>query len=277
VSVSVVLPTYNRCRALRATIGDLFLLRGVAEVVVVDDGSTDATPELLGSLREPALRPVRLARNRGTPAARNAGAATARSRWLLFAEDDCRFPPDYATVLLDEAHAQRAQVVGAPMVHPGPDEELGRAVQRARAAARGPGRLDEVSGFPVTPTVTPMLPAPVLVERALVAALGFDEDFGGNAYREETDFFLRAARTGARCVLTPRTYFWERERFSGGSRSRVPGVDEYWRIRNNWRFLRRHAGWLEQHGYIDSPVREQARFAWRRMHELGCRAIDHAR
>jgi glycosyltransferase involved in cell wall biosynthesis len=267
VSVCVVLPTYNRSDALPYSLGDLLQLEGVDEVLVVDDGSTDGTPALLAAVEHPALRVLRLERNRGTPAVRNFAAAATESRWVVFAEDDCRFPRRYAAELLAEAAVQQASIVGAPMVHVGPGEELDVALTRERRAHRGARSLYDVAGFPQEATVTPLLPATALVHRRLIEHLRFDEGYGGNAYREETDFFLRAAQAGARCVLTPRTYFWEERRFGGGqARSRAAG--EYWTLRNNLRFLRRHAGWLRDHGYIASPLGEQARFAGRRLRGL---------
>jgi GT2 family glycosyltransferase len=115
--------------------------------------------------------------------------------------------------------------------------------------------------------VTPLIPAPALVRRALALELRFDEGFRGNAYREETDFFLRATRAGARCLLTPRTYFWEPGRWAGGQQ-RPRAATELWTVRNNWRFLRRHGDWLAEAGHIGSPAGEQARFVGRRLRRL---------
>ncbi len=266
MSVSVVLPTYNRASALPGALSDLLALERVDEVVVVDDGSTDATPSVLAERAHPRLRVVRAPRNEGAPAARNRGVAAARGDWVLFAEDDCRFPADFARVLREEAQAQDAQVVGAPMVHPrgGP---LAPALAAARARAAGDGGLDDVAGFPPAALHTPLLPAPSLVSRALAARVRFDEGYRGNAYREETDFFLRALAAGARLVLTPRTYFWEAGRFPGGQ-ARPRLAAEWWTLRNNWRFLRRHGPWLREAGLISSPAREQLAFTGRRLRGL---------
>ncbi len=267
MSISVVLPTYDRAPALRSNLPGFLALRDVAEVVVVDDGSRDDTLAVLAAIDDPRLRVVAQGDNRGAPAARNAGVAAATGEWVVFLEDDCRFPADFAGVLREEALAHGADVVGAPMVWPRPGEPVEAAVAAARARGAGENGLDEVAGFPPAAIVTPLIPAPALVRRALALELRFDEGFRGNAYREETDFFLRATRAGARCLLTPRTFFWEPGRWPGGqSRSRLAG--ELWTVRNNWRFLRRHGGWLADAGHIDSPAREQAVFVGRRLRRL---------
>ncbi len=263
-----MLPTYDRAPALRVTLPVALAVRALQELVVVDDGSREPVAGVLAELpaarEDPRVRVLRWERNRGVTAARNAGAAVATGTWLLFLEDDCCFPPEYASVLLDEALAHGADVVGAPMVHPRPGEGVENAVQRTRRAGGGDGGLDGVARFPPAAVRTPLLQAPTLVRRAVWERLRFDEAYGGNAYREETDFFVRAARTGAVCVLTPRTFFWEAGRFPGGQ-PRAPLRAEAWTWRNNWRFLRRHEPWLVEHGLVRSARREQAAFLRRRL------------
>jgi len=259
-AISVVLPTYNRADALRRNIHTVLAMEAVDEIIVVIDGSSDATEQVLQRLDEPQLRVVRHNRNRGVAAARNTGAKAARGAWLLFAEDDCRFPPDYGVVLRDEAHRHRAALVGAPLLHLRGDDD------RAQRLAASAPRVDrpspeQVGVFPRRAIETPFVPARVLVRRSVFEELRFDEHFPGNSYREETDFFVRAARAGHRCLFTPATYCWQLDVWRGGTHELRGLRYEYWALRNNWRFLRRHGAWLSQHGYIASPTLAQARFA----------------
>jgi glycosyltransferase involved in cell wall biosynthesis len=261
--VTIVLPTFDRAAALHATLPAIIRMRGVDEIVVVVDGSRDGTSALLDTVADPRLRVLACSENGGAPAARNRGVAAATSGWVVFAEDDCWFPGDYAELLLEEARRTDADVVGAPMVHPRPGEPLAAAVARTRAQRRGDGGLDEPAGFPAAPIETPLLPAPSLVRREVAARVGFDEGYRGVAYREETDFFLRAQYDGARCVLTPATWFAEAGRWPGGQ-ARHWLLEELSTLRGNWRFLRRHRRWLVERGLIASPLREQLAFAGRR-------------
>jgi len=267
VTVSAVLPTYDRAAALRATFPAALAVAGVDELLVVDDGSPTPVVDVLRGCADDRVRVLRHERNRGVTAARNTGAEHARSAWLLFLEDDCAFPSDYAQQLLDQAHRLDADVVGAPMVHPRRGEPVEQAVARSRSLGGGDGGLDGVARFPERPVETPLLQAPTLVRRSLWEALRFDEAYAGNAYREETDFFVRAARAGARCVLTPATCFWEAGRWSGGQ-PRHPVRAEWWTWRNNWRFLRRHEPWLVEQGLVRSAGREQLRFTGRRLRKM---------
>ncbi|WP_150118011.1 glycosyltransferase family 2 protein, partial [Meiothermus taiwanensis] len=85
---SVVIPTYNRAQLLARTVRAFLAQDGVPfEVIVVDDGSTDATPEVLAGFRDPRLRVLRQP-NAGLASARNAGLLQARGQYVLFNDDD---------------------------------------------------------------------------------------------------------------------------------------------------------------------------------------------
>jgi glycosyltransferase involved in cell wall biosynthesis/GT2 family glycosyltransferase len=96
--VSVIVPCYNHGRYLRACLESIERQTYPAiETIVVDDGSTDPqTRELLGELEtEPGLRVLRMERNGGPSAARNAAIDLARGRYVL--------PVDADNLLLEDA------------------------------------------------------------------------------------------------------------------------------------------------------------------------------
>jgi glycosyltransferase involved in cell wall biosynthesis len=76
--VSVVIPTFNRLEYLKAAVASCFAgNEGLeVEVVIVDDGSTDGTPEWLETLAGPGIVVV-AGRHRGAAAARNTGLGRA--------------------------------------------------------------------------------------------------------------------------------------------------------------------------------------------------------
>lgn len=94
---TVVVPTYDRPVLLREAV-DSALAQTVedVEVVVVDDASP--TPVALPD--HPRLRVVRLERNGGGAAARNAGLAEARGRWITYLDDDDLLRPAHLEVAL---------------------------------------------------------------------------------------------------------------------------------------------------------------------------------
>jgi rSAM/selenodomain-associated transferase 2 len=89
-SLTIVVPTLDAAARLGATLAACAEWRG-AEVVVVDGGSRDGTPDLA---RAAGARLVEAPRGRGTQLA--AGAAAARGAWLLFLHADTRPAPGWA-------------------------------------------------------------------------------------------------------------------------------------------------------------------------------------
>ncbi|MDQ2084638.1 glycosyltransferase family 2 protein [Xanthobacteraceae bacterium Astr-EGSB] len=92
---SVVIPTYNRAstlgRALASVTAQSF---PAAEIVVVDDGSTDDTAAVLAEYAAWPLRHVVHPRNLGAAAARNSGVEAATSPWIAFLDSDDEWMPD---------------------------------------------------------------------------------------------------------------------------------------------------------------------------------------
>jgi len=87
VSVSVVIPVYNGAATIEGCLNALRAqsLREPYEIIVVDDGSTDDTAELV---RRSGIRLLQQ-QNAGAPAARNRGIAEARGEWVAFTDSDC--------------------------------------------------------------------------------------------------------------------------------------------------------------------------------------------
>jgi len=93
-AVSVVLPTYNRAallgRAIRSVLGQSYK---DFELLVIDDGSTDETSDVLAGFRDRRIRYISLPHNTGAGAARNVGIRTARGKFLAFQDSDDEWMP----------------------------------------------------------------------------------------------------------------------------------------------------------------------------------------
>lgn len=262
--ITLVVPTYNRAAALRLNLPSMLAMRDIAEVIVVDDGSTDDTPAVCEQFVDERLTIIRHETNRGVPVARNTGLAAAAGEWVLFGEDDCRFLEDYATVLRAEAHRHNADIVGAPLLHfPGTVEQIA-AIAAAAPRVERPS-MEDVGAFPRHAIETPFLPARALIRRAIFQQVRFDGGFRVNAYREETDFFVQAARAGFRCIFTGETYCYQFGNWDGGAHQSSTLRYEYWAVRNNWRFLSRHGDWLAEQRYIRGKAISQIRFVLQRV------------
>jgi glycosyltransferase involved in cell wall biosynthesis len=88
-SVSVILPTYNRAnllpRAVRSVLNQTYK---DFELIIIDDGSTDNTVDIVKSFDDPRISYIKLEKNKGAPAALNIGIDRARGQFIAFQDSD---------------------------------------------------------------------------------------------------------------------------------------------------------------------------------------------
>lgn len=109
-STAVLVYSYNKADYLDATLAALAESRGASLIIALDNGSTDATPDVLASWRDrlgcECLKTLRLPVNVGAPAARNWLAAMSEldeMEYVAYLDDDALPPPDWLELL----HAAR--------------------------------------------------------------------------------------------------------------------------------------------------------------------------
>ena len=202
---SVVVPVCGRAGLTRRCLEQLLAdLPPGCEVVVVDDASTDATPQMLESFGD-ALRVLRLEQNRGYGAACNAGAEIAEGEHLVFLNNDTEPQAGWLEALLGYAHAHpEAEVIGARLLYPtgavqhagvvfgqdGYPHNLYAGLPGDHPAATRARRLQAVTG------------ACMLVCRpAFERVQGFDSGFLNSM--EDVDFCLRIGAEGGEVHYCP--------------------------------------------------------------------------
>jgi glycosyltransferase involved in cell wall biosynthesis len=129
---SIVIPTYNRPERLASCLRSLTRLnypRDGFEVIVVDDGSAQPmapTVEPFGSaLNLTLLRQV----NSGPAQARNAGAARAQGKYLVFTDDDCQPHANWLSALSTQLERQPLALVGGHTLNALPHNVFSTASQ----------------------------------------------------------------------------------------------------------------------------------------------------
>jgi polyisoprenyl-phosphate glycosyltransferase len=118
LEVTVVLPVFNEATHVREEVERITAGLTAAgksfEILVVDDGSTDGSADVLDQLvAEDAIRLVRLPRNRGSGFARRVGTEQARGEVVVWTDADMTYPNGDIAALVDELDGGWDQVVGA--------------------------------------------------------------------------------------------------------------------------------------------------------------------
>ncbi|HEV8338451.1 MAG TPA: glycosyltransferase family 2 protein [bacterium] len=185
-ALSVVIPAYNRAEVVAHTLTSLTgqsLPPELYEIIVIDDGSTDRTPEVVSAWEEGGrVRLLRRSDNRGPGAARNDGIRRASGEIVVFVDSDVVVRPDFLSHHL-EAHRQagRAVVCRGPVVPVSEIPAPGAPLGRLPVAALSPSFFD---------------PANASLPRSELLAAGlFDERFGTYGW-EDFDLGFRLRRRG---------------------------------------------------------------------------------
>jgi GT2 family glycosyltransferase len=197
--VSVVVATRDRRDRLAGLLDGLrrqTLAPGRFEVIVVDDGSADDTPELLAAETQRGvldLRVIRLDRSAGPAAARNRGWRVARAAVVAFTDDDCVPDPGWLEAGLGACEEEPGAIVQGPTIPSA--EEWERLGPLAR---------------PFTHTVEVREPDPhlqtcnVFYPRAVLEREdGFDEEVFGRIEGEDADLAWRAIGAGTPTRFAP--------------------------------------------------------------------------
>jgi glycosyltransferase involved in cell wall biosynthesis len=98
--VSVIIPTYNRGYIIRQAIESVLkqALRDL-ELLIIDDGSTDNTGEVIKSIFDPRIRYF-YKQNGGPASARNVGLSNAKGEFIAFLDSDDFWPENYIQIML---------------------------------------------------------------------------------------------------------------------------------------------------------------------------------
>ena len=202
VSTTIIVPSWNGARRLERLLPSL----GTSSaVVVVDNGSTDDTAEVLAR-RFPDVDVIRFARNHGYSKAINRAAAVAASETIVLLNDDCVCEQDFAERLAGALDPSRGVAMAAGVLLEAHDptvvDSAGIELDDTLLV------FDYLNGQPISvltrALADPLGPsgaAAAFDRAAFLECGGFDERLF--AYWEDVDLVLRLRLAGARCVLVP--------------------------------------------------------------------------
>jgi cellulose synthase/poly-beta-1,6-N-acetylglucosamine synthase-like glycosyltransferase/peptidoglycan/xylan/chitin deacetylase (PgdA/CDA1 family) len=233
---SVIVPAYNESAGIEATVRSLVASDHPVEIIVVDDGSSDGTAEIVEALGLPGVRIIRQ-ENAGKPAALNTGLAASSHPLVVMLDGDTVFEPDAVRILLQ----------------PFADPTVGAVSGNAKVANRGGllGRwqhIEYVVGFNLDRRLfdlgecMPTVPGAIgAFRREALDRIGGVSDV---TLAEDTDLTMALCRDGWRVVYEERAKAWTEAPAS---------LDALWRQRYRWCYgtlqaMWKHRGALVQRG-----------------------------
>ena len=242
--VSVVVCAHNAADTMDECLESLERLRYPdVELMVIDDGSRDATRDIVHN--HPSVSLTEVSRC-GLSAARNIGLGLATGEIVAYTDADVRVDPDWLTYLVQPFMSSDAVGVGGPNVVPLDDPWM------AQCVARAPGSPNCVL---LDDRVAEHIPGCNMAFRrdALLAVSGFMPTFVRAG--DDVDLCWRLQREGGRLAYAPSALVWHRHR---------PSLRAYWRQQvgygegETWlkavhpeKFVGRQAAW---HGRIYSEL-----------------------
>lgn len=215
--VSVIIPVHNNWLLTQNCLRSLVLHPSTVEreIIVVDDASSDETPQRLSEIED--IRIVRLDENVGFLRAVHAGFQQATAPYVVLLNNDTIVRPQWLDALVETLdHDETVGMVGSVLLYPnGLMQEAGSAIfndgtgvnvgKRDRAYRdiyKTPHEVDYCSG------------ASLLIRRTLWDQIGgFDLNFAP-AYYEETDLSFATRAAGYRVFLQPKSQLFH---FEGGT------------------------------------------------------------
>lgn len=250
--ISVILPVHNRAdvlgRAIRSVLDQE--LRDF-ELIVVDDGSSDASPDIVEQFADDRIHLIRLNRNRGGNVARNEGMRAAKAPLFAFLDSDDRYLPNKLSWAVSEFERRpdlellvdsfiKIQPPGSrkseavrrnPIIH---DRELFRTALFTRQL------------WKATPSIT--------ITRSAALRAMFDETL---RRLQDFDFLIRVSEF-ANCASTDQVLwvkYWDANAISGQD-NMIPA---------NVELVRRHPQFLATRAYRSGLAHALRLSAWRRL------------
>jgi len=251
--ISIVIPTKNRTKSLKAVLMSYLKQKLVKEIIIVDDGDGIDTELYIKSIsrKENKIRYIRNLTNRGSPGSRNIGINLSTGEYVFFGEDDAELDTDHLSILLKHLKKNKAHIAAGRIIYMSPSESMENAICRANNSKRFPVDkklfLVYYSTWMENDIQLPISHALMLINKNVFKKVMYDENYKINFWREETDFQLNAARNGFKLIYCPHTNIYHKTtNDKGGAHSSNKLTYEFWVIRNNIYFINKNQQYIKE-------------------------------
>jgi len=218
--ISIIVPVFNQFRFTQTCLASLQEHQGKQrfEVIVVDDGSSDATAEAVP--RMPGVIYLRNETNSGFIASCNRGAKKARGKYLVFLNNDTVVRDGWLSELVDTfSEEPQAGIVGSKLVYPdGRLQEAGGIIWRD-ASGWNYGKSDDPGKpeYNYLREVDYCSAAALMIPKALFQSVGGFDPRYGPAYYEDTDLAFKVRQAGYKVLYQPLSEVIHYEGATGGT------------------------------------------------------------
>ena len=220
VEVSIIIPVFNQFHFTQACLASVQEHRGshAIEVIVVDDGSADATADFVPRMK--GIVYLRNETNAGFVGSCNRGAAKARGEYLLFLNNDTIVKSGWLDALLETFQLEpRAGLVGSKLLFPdGRLQEAGGIIWRD-GSGWNYGKFDDPRKpeYNYLRDVDYCSAACAMVPKSLFESIGgFDARYAP-AYYEDTDLSFKIRQNGYKVLYQPLSEVIHYEGATGGT------------------------------------------------------------
>lgn len=252
-SVSIVIPVYNQLELTLKCLDSIAHHTGHldVEIIVVDDGSTDATQATLAARTDIVY--LRNPHNLGFIGSCNRGAAQARKTYLCFLNNDTEVVPGWLTALVNtfELH-ENVGLAGSKLIYPdGRLQEAGGLIwQDGTGWNWGRGKSIDDPAYDYARKTDYCSGAAILVPRVLFQSLGGFDVHYAPAYGEDSDLAFKIRALGLSTLYQPLSRVVHHEGATSGTdvtqgtkRHQVVNAQK---LAERWRSVLQHHGLSEQ-------------------------------
>lgn len=208
--VSVVIVSLNGASVLPQCLRSLQALDwpdAQLEIIVVNNGSSDATPQILEEWRPRGVKPIHLPRNLGFAGGNNVGMRRARGEWVILLNDDTEVEPEWVCDLMNVARAHpEAGILGSLLFYPDRRtiQHAGGVVHaNALTAHIGQGQENAHGQLGNVRECDYVTGAAFAIRRAVIDRIGYLDASYWPIYFEEIDYCWRARAAGFSILMTP--------------------------------------------------------------------------
>ena len=252
--VSIVIPVYNKIAYTAACLRSLAARAGSVpfEVIVVDDGSSDATAERLTQIA--GIRVVRNAQNLGFVGSCNAGAECASGEFVLFLNNDTVVTAGWLGALLRcFAEEPDAGLVGAKLVYPDGRLQEAGGIVFSDGSGWNYGRFDDPADprYNFRREADYCSGAAIMLRRDLFKQLGGFDTRYAPAYYEDTDLAFGVRAAGKKVFYEPRAMVVHFEGVTAGTDTGSGSGMKRFQVINRDKFLQK---WKNEFARQPAPI-----------------------